>query len=292
MSIPVGYDMSGIRLAYSRAKVVILTKILRRKAMEKQTNAKTRMSIVLMFVFLLSSASVFSGGKGPVIKFESDQIDFGKVKQGEVLNHVFIFKNEGDETLLIKKVRTSCGCTAVLLKNKEVPPGQTGEIKVTFNTKGYGDRVSKYIYIDSNDKSHPSRKIIVSALIEVPPQPRIALERYSQDLGLFLENEEIKALAKIKNIGELELKVSCSHKDAEFYSGGKEVSFPLKIRAGKDTEVEIRIPPRKRRGMLREYILMKSNDPRRPTLSFYLSGYVVSKDQLKDLFARYKDILD
>jgi len=44
--------------------------------------------------------------------------------------------------------------------------------------------------------------------------------------------------------------------------------------------------------MIREYILMKSNDPQRPTLSFYLSGYIISKQQLKELFARYKDILN
>ena len=260
--------------------------------MGKQPSTKKHMSFALMIIFLVCSVSLFFGGKGPSLKFEKDAIDFGKVKQGKVLTHVFKFKNEGDATLSIKRVRTSCGCTAVVLKNKEVPPGKTGEIKVTFNTKGYSQKVSKYIYVDSNDPGQPSKKLTVSAQIEVPPQPRIALDRYSQDLGLFLAEEEIRTKTKIKNIGELELEVSCSHKDAAFYSGGKKVSFPLKIRAGKETEVEVRIPPRKRKGMMREYILMKSNDPRRPTLSFYLSGYVISKEQLKDLFAKYKDILD
>ncbi len=262
--------------------------------MREESNTKKHMSFVLMFVFLFCSVILFFAGKGPSIKFNKDSIDFGKVKQGKVLEHVFVFTNEGDSTLSIKGVRTSCGCTAVLLKNKdkEVPPGQTGEVKVTFNTRGYANKVSKYIYIDSNDRGQPSTRLTVSALIEVPPQPSITLDRYSQDLGLFLEDEEVRAKAKIKNVGELELSVSCSHKDAAFFSRGKEVSFPLKIRAGSETEVEVRIPPRKRKGMIREYILMKSNDPRRPTLSFYLSGYVVTKQELKDLFAKYKGILD
>jgi len=199
--------------------------------MREEPNAKKHMSFVLMFVFLFCSVSLFFAGKGPSLKFTKDIIDFGKVKQGKVLTHVFVFTNEGDSTLSIKRVRTSCGCTAVLLKKKEVPPGQTGEVKVTFNTKGYANKVSKYIYIDSNDPGQPSKKLTVSALIEVPPQPRIALDRYSQDLGLFLEDEEVRAKAKIKNIGELELRVSCSHKDAAFFSRGKQVSFPLKVRA-------------------------------------------------------------
>ncbi len=260
--------------------------------MGKQSITKKHMSVVLMMVFLVCSVSLFFAGKGPSIKFEKDTIDFGKVKQGKVLTHIFKFRNEGDNTLLIKRVRTSCGCTAVLLKNKEIPPGKTGEIKVTFNTKGYADKVSKYIYVDSNDPSQKSKRLTVSANIEVPPQPRIALDRYSQDLGLFLAEEEVRTQTTIKNIGELELEVTCTHRDAAFYSGGKKVSFPLKIRAGKETEVEVRIPPRKRKGMIREYVLMKSNDPRRPTLSYYISGYVISKEQLKELFAKYKDILN
>ena len=260
--------------------------------MRKETNAIKYMSFALAFVFLCFSGSLFFAGRGPVLKFTKDTIDFGKVKQGKVLTHVFMFTNEGDSTLSIKRVRTSCGCTAVLLKNKEVAPGKTGELKVTFNTRGYANKVSKYIYIDSNDPGQPSIRLTVSALIEVPPQPRIALDRYSQDLGLFLEDEEVRAKAKIKNVGELELKVSCSHKNAAFYSRNKPVSFPLKIRAGSEAEIEVRIPPRKRKGMIREYVLMKSNDPRRPTLSFYLSGYVITKQQLKSLFDKYKDILD
>lgn len=260
--------------------------------MGKQMSAKRRMGVVLMFAFLFCSVSMLFAGKGPSIKFEKETIDFGKVKQGKVLTHVFKFINEGDSTLTIKRVRTTCGCTAVLVSKKEVPPGKKGEIKVTFNTRGYANKVSKYIYIDSNDKGKPSKRLTVSANIEVPPQPRIALDKYSQDLGLFLEDEEVKAQAKIKNIGELELQVSCSHRDAAFYSGGKKVSFPLKIRAGGEVDIEVRVPPRKRKGMIREYVLMKSNDPRRPTLSFYLSGYVVTKKQVQDLIARYKDILD
>ena len=260
--------------------------------MRKYISAKILMSFVLMFVFLFFSATLVFTGKGPKIRFDNDKMDFGKVKQGKVLTHVFKIINEGDETLTIDRVRTSCGCTAVLVSKKEIPPGEEGELKVTFNTRGYGGKLSKYIYVDSNDPAQKSKQITLSVDIEVPPQPKIALDRYSLDLGLFLEDEEVRTQTKIKNIGELELQVTCSHKDAAFYAGGKQASFPFKIRAGKEADIEIRIPPRNRKGMIREYILMKSNDPRRPTLSFYLSGYIISKQQLKELFARYKDILE
>ena len=76
-----------------------------------------------------------------------------------------------------------------------------------------------------------------------------------------------------------------------FVSGGKPAPAPLKIAAGKEVTVEVRIPTQSRTGVVREYVLIKSNDPMRATLSLYLSGYIISREQLKDLFNRYKDIL-
>ena len=246
----------------------------------------------LVFAFILCSGSLASAERAAKIKFTEDSFDFGKIEQGEVLTHVFVFQNTGEETLKIKRVSSSCGCTAALVTKREVPPGEKGELRVTFNSRGLRGKVTKYVYVESDDQTQPNKKLIISAEIEVPPQPRISLDRYSADAGLFLEGEEMRTRIAITNKGELELRVNCSHKDATFYSKGKKISFPLKIRAGKSREIEIRIPPRKRKGVVREYIMIKSNDPNRQTLSIFHSGYIITKKQLKELFAKYKDALD
>jgi hypothetical protein len=44
--------------------------------------------------------------------------------------------------------------------------------------------------------------------------------------------------------------------------------------------------------MLRDYVLVKSNDPVRASLSIYVSRYVVTKKDLKELFIKYKSQLD
>lgn len=251
-----------------------------------------KVGFLALFVFLVFSSGLLGGEKAPKIKFKEDLWDFGRVKQGQMLTHSFLFQNEGDAELVIKKVRTSCGCTAALISKKKITPGEEGEIRVTFNTQGYEGSVSKYIYVESNDASEPRKQLTVSAGIDVPPRPKIELDRYSADVGLILETEGIQAKTRIRNRGELELSVECSHKDAAFYEEGQKISFPLKIPAGGEVEIEIRIPPRQRYGLVREYILLKSNDPYRGTLSLYLSGYIITKKQLKGLFAKYKDILD
>jgi len=253
---------------------------------------KTAIAFLLALFFLLISTSMLLGEKAPKMIFEHESWDFGRVNQGEMLTHVFSFSNEGNDALHINKVRTSCGCTAALVSEEKVLPGKTGEIKVDFNTQGYEGEVSKYIYVETNDPQNPKKQLTVTARINVPPRPRIDLDHYSIDIGLILDTEEIRAETKIKNRGELELKVDCSHQDATFYRDGKELSFPLRIPAGKEEVVEIKIPPRQRKGLIREYVLIKSNDPYRGTLSLYLSGYVVTKRQLKELFARYRDIID
>jgi hypothetical protein len=67
--------------------------------------------------------------------------------------------------------------------------------------------------------------------------------------------------------------------------------MPLKIAAGKEVKVEVRVPTQGRTGVIREYILIKSNDPIRTTLSMYLSGYIITREKLKELIDRYKDTL-
>jgi hypothetical protein len=242
-------------------------------------------------VFLISGGSVIFAIEGPQVKFQEEKWDFGKLKEGQVKSHVFIFNNTGDATLHIKRVRTSCGCAAALISDKNVEPGKKGELKVTLNSRGYEGNIVKYVYVETNDRSQPVKQLQISADIEVPPRPRIDLERYSVDSGLILEGEPIPAKAIIRNRGERELRVSFSHRDATYHHKGKSVDTELRIAAGNEAEVEIKIPPRAKQGLIREYILLKSNDTRRPNLSLYVSGYIVTKTQLKELFDKYEKII-
>lgn len=249
-------------------------------------------SVILgLFLFAVSGSFGLYAAQGPRLKFQEEKWDFGDVKEGQVKSHVFVFENKGDSSLAIEKVRTSCGCTAALVSDKNVEPGEKGELKVTLNTRGYEGKIAKFIYVESNDPNQPVKQLQISASIEVPPQPRIDLEQYSVDSGLILEGEPIPAKATIRNRGEKELRVSFSHRDASYLHDGKPVDSELRIAAGKEAEVEIRIPAREKNGLIREYILLKSNDPRQPNLSLYISGYIVTKEQLKELFERYGKIV-
>ena len=284
------YSYDG-NVDYSIGKVLLLKKLLENSMTERKKKRNRVVSFVFLFMFIITgSAAVIE--KVPRIEFEMTEKDFGNVKQGEVFNHIFKFKNTGDAPLLIRRVRTTCGCTAALVSDRTVEPGEKGEIKVAFNTAGYSGEQRKYIYVESNDPREPNIQLSVVAEIDVPPHAEIYLDKFQIDLGLILENEQIETKVNIRNQGELELRVIPSHRNAAFYVNGERVKSPIKIAAGKKQDLEIQIEPQRKGGLLKEYIMLKSNDPVKSSLSLYLSGYVVTKDQLKELFEKYKNIIN
>jgi hypothetical protein len=246
---------------------------------------------------VLASAVFALAAKQPKIVFKEDSKDFGKIKQGAEPKYEFVFKNEGDAVLTIKNVETSCGCTAALVSDNEnnktmkFEPGKSGKIKVVFNSQGYQGEVTKYIYVDSDDPLASRLQLKVTAAVDVPPQPRIDLDRYSYDAGLLVEGDDLEATVVVRNRGELELKFECSLQGATFMIDGKTAKFPLRVAAGKDIEVAIRLGLEKRLGLIRDFVLFKSNDPLRSTISMNVNAYVVTKDQLKKLFEKYKSII-
>lgn len=224
--------------------------------------------------------------------FRETSFDFGKVKQGEVLAHEFVFKNAGTQPLVVERVETTCGCTAALVSADKIPPGKEGKIKVSLDTHGYAGRLTRYVYLVSNDATSGRRELSVAVDIEVPPMPKIELDRYNIDLGLSLEGEAPSAKVVIRNVGELELSVEMAHEQVKFFTVGRSVAFPLMIPAGKSVEVEFRFPPQNRTGSLRDYVIVRSNDTYRSTQTVYFSRYVVTKKELKDLFNKYRGVLD
>jgi hypothetical protein len=247
-------------------------------------------AVVLGVIGIILPAS--AAGKQARAKFKEVAWDFGKIKQGEILTHEFVFTNEGDAPLVIEKVATSCGCTAALASEEKIGPGKEGRIKASFDSRGYSGRIVKYVYVDSNDADKSRRELSLNAEIEVLPQPRIELSAYNIDLGLSLEGEEAATRVAIKNTGELELSIAIAHPEFKFLINGKPAAFPLKIAAGKELGLDVRLPSQNKNGALRDYVLIKSNDPIRSTLSIYISRYIITQEALRELFKKYGKILE
>lgn len=101
----------------------------------------------------------------PAIQFEKLVHDFGKVKQESELKYIFTFSNVGTSTLLIEKITAGWGCTGVLLSKKDIPAGGEGKIEVILKTGSNKEKISKNIYVYTNDENNKMVTLKVEATV-------------------------------------------------------------------------------------------------------------------------------
>lgn len=104
-------------------------------------------------------------GKIPVAKFDSKEHDFGNIKAGDKPEHIYKVTNAGTADLVISEVKPSCGCTVPDYTKTPIKPGATGEIKVTFDSKGKSGNVSKTVTVTMNTET-PTETLKFTANIE------------------------------------------------------------------------------------------------------------------------------
>jgi hypothetical protein len=140
----------------------------------------TFLTTAVMVVLLAATAAVAVAADGPKMVVPEKIKDMGKVAQGYVINVDFAITNEGDETLEIKAVRPTCGCTVADF-DREIAPGKTGYIKAKLETRDFSGPISKSILIMTNDPRDPTTTVVIKTVVHPYVQilPR-ALERASR----------------------------------------------------------------------------------------------------------------
>ena len=103
-------------------------------------------------------ATTTVNANAPVMKFEFDSHDFGKVKAGDKVTYDFKFTNTGASPLIITNATASCGCTVPEWPKEPIQPGQGGKIKVTFNSANKEGLQDKQITVTAN--TSPAQTVV------------------------------------------------------------------------------------------------------------------------------------
>ena len=82
--------------------------------------------------------------------FKDTLLQFGNIREGELVSHDFEFKNNGKRPLIISSAKGSCGCTVAEFPTEPMIPGQAGTIKVRFNSSGKTGHQEKTVTIIAN----------------------------------------------------------------------------------------------------------------------------------------------
>ncbi|HDC93004.1 MAG TPA: DUF1573 domain-containing protein, partial [Candidatus Acetothermia bacterium] len=98
----------------------------------------------------------------PKIVVDQAVYDFGEIKEGTIVTHAFVIRNEGTDPLVFtRKPYSSCGCTVAALPKEVLLPGESVELSATFDSTGFGGRhVRKEIRVYTND---PENSVVILA---------------------------------------------------------------------------------------------------------------------------------
>ncbi len=84
------------------------------------------------------------------ISFAENSHNFGKINEGEIVEHTFVFKNTGTAPLIIRDAKASCGCTIPEWTKEPVQPGQEGKLEVKYNSSGKEGKINKTVTVFAN----------------------------------------------------------------------------------------------------------------------------------------------
>ena len=135
-------------------------KILYSQLVPSHRSSRSTIALGLTLLALFGFAGTLSAQPKAVVP--ASVYDFGDVQRGDVVSHTFEIKNEGDATLEITRVRTTCAC-AVTEHDASIEPGQTGRLSVELNTELLNSNAQAQAIVLTNDANNPKLTLTVKA---------------------------------------------------------------------------------------------------------------------------------
>lgn len=111
-----------------------------------------------LFLSLIGDSSSMQGVDSDILEFQSvAEHNFGKVKAGIPSRHLFVFKNDRNDTIRIDNVEVSCECTKGDVKPNIIPPHSAYTVDVSFQDTVSGEFLRSVTVNFTNDKIPPLR---------------------------------------------------------------------------------------------------------------------------------------
>jgi hypothetical protein len=89
------------------------------------------------------------------IALSESNFDFGNVKKGDKVQHIYEVTNTGKNPLVISEVKPGCGCTVPDFTKEPIMPGKKGKITLHFDSSNFDGNVNKYADVFANVEKAP-----------------------------------------------------------------------------------------------------------------------------------------
>jgi len=232
--------------------------------------------------------------KGPLAQVDQTEFNFGEVEQNADVVHAFVLQNKGDQDLLIKKTRSTCGCTVAEPDKKTIKAGQSAEIKVTFKTGRRKGEQNKAITVEVNDPAHPQIKLVMKGTVI----ERLTFEPKRLRFEDAEAGKELSQTATATNSGKNpitinEIKVNTPEALKVTLDKGGKTDLPITLAAGESLTIKAMVTLPKDKPFFSGRIdLIPADNPDNP-VQYYISArqkgavkQMQLSDKMKDLKAK------
>jgi hypothetical protein len=136
-----------------------------------------RFLVLLLAILILAGCGGVAGGAAndgaPRIALETAVLELGEMPNGQVAEREVTVRNDGDAPLVVSTVTTSCGCTTAALEPMTIAPGDSGRLRVAFDSGAHGPDLRgpllREVMLASNDPATPEATVEIRAMI-LPPE--------------------------------------------------------------------------------------------------------------------------
>ncbi len=221
--------------------------------------------------YLVPALSAFLLGAGmavadaPRIVVDEPHFKFGEQHNEQTIDHTFVIRNEGDATLNIENIRSSCGCTVGNISSRNVPPGGTSEITGRFNLRGRRGTQRSVLTLETNDPESPRTQLTMSgvAVQEFQIRPnRVFFGQIHSGQQSVHQIEIVSLPDKPFEITDIELETE------HFTATPLEPKTPYRHRV----DIEVRAPQEP--GMIDDMVKIHTSHPKHPVLHVPVNAQV------------------
>jgi hypothetical protein len=131
-----------------------------------QDNTNYALSVSATIEEDFSKLSASDLANAPKIEFNSKVFEFGEITEGQKVDYVFKIMNKGKKDLLIRSAKASCGCTAANPGSNLIKPGESTDLKVTFDSQGKEGMQNKTVTVISNDPNQATVVLQVTGKVK------------------------------------------------------------------------------------------------------------------------------